>query len=187
MAETDNWGGLQRDVTYLLDRLAILDCVARHAHAHDRHDSQGLADAYHADGVDEKGWAINPASEYPAWANAAHVAMSQQHTHNITTHLCEIDGDVAHCESYVLGAVLDNDGEKASIISGRYIDRLERRDGTWRIALRRTVVDLTLTADASLVRDPGFSGRGYVKGMRDDRDISYQRPLTMDETLADRW
>jgi hypothetical protein len=28
---------------------------------------------------------------------------------------------------------------------------------------------------------------GFVKGMRDRRDVSYQRPLTLDETPAQRW
>ena len=65
---------LKRDVQYLMDRQAILDCIMRHSRGHDRHDSDLLASVYWPDGVDEKGWAINPAAEYPSWANAAHVA-----------------------------------------------------------------------------------------------------------------
>ena len=65
--------------------------------------------------------------------NATHAAGSQQTMHNITTHTCEIDGDVAHAESYVMGAILNRDGVTARLLCGRYIDRLERRDGEWRI------------------------------------------------------
>jgi hypothetical protein len=32
-----------------------------------------------------------------------------------------------------------------------------------------------------------FIQQGYVKGMRDERDLSYQRPLTLDKTPAERW
>ncbi|MBK8991519.1 MAG: nuclear transport factor 2 family protein, partial [Gammaproteobacteria bacterium] len=70
--------------------------------------------------------------------------------HNILAP-CEIDGDVAHCESYVLVILLNNDGESARLISGRYIDRLERRE-EWKIALRRTsAVDVLLSGDASIL------------------------------------
>lgn len=177
---------LRRDVRYLKDRQEILDCIARHARGHDRHDVELLTAAYHEDGIDEHGYAINPGPKYAEWANAAHSAGSKLHLHNITTHLCEIDGDVAHCESYVLVGLLNNDEKSARLINGRYIDRLERRDGVWRIALRRSTVDLLLSGDASILKSPIFSQQGYAKGIRDQRDISYQRPLNLDVT-PERW
>ncbi len=178
---------LRRDVQYLKDRQAIYDCIARHARGHDRHDVDLLTSAYHHDGIDEHGYAINPGPGYAEWSNAVHAAGSTLHTHNITTHLCEIDGDVAHCESYVIVALLDNGETTARLISGRYIDRLERRDGKWKIALRRSTVDVLIAGDASILTAPAFRDQGYIKGMRDKRDLAYQRPLTLDETPAERW
>jgi hypothetical protein len=186
MSTTVDLEQLQRDVRYLMDRQAILDCIARHARGHDRHDVELLSAAYHEDGVDEHGYAINPGPRYAQWANAVHAAGSQLHTHNITTHLCEIEGDVAHCESYVIVGLLNNDGKSARMISGRYIDRLERRDGVWKIALRRSTVDLLLSGDAAILQAPLFIEQGYGKGTRDKRDVSYQRPLTLDVT-PERW
>jgi hypothetical protein len=177
---------LQRDVRYLMDRQQILDCIARHARGHDRHDVDLLTAAYHEDGVDEHGHAINEGPKYAQWANAIHAAGSRLHTHNITTHVCEIDGDVAHCESYVLVLLLNNDEKGARLISGRYIDRLERRNGEWKIALRRTTVDVLLSGDASILKAPLFVQQGYTKGLRDERDISYQRPLSLEQT-PERW
>jgi len=177
---------LRRDVQYLKDRLAILDVIARHARGHDRHDVDLLTSAYHEDGVDEHGYAINPGPKYAEWANAVHAAGSKLHTHNISTHVCEIEGDVAHCETYVLVGLLNNDEKSARLISGRYIDRLERRNGEWKIALRRSTVDLLLSGDASILQMPLFVEQGYTKGLRDKRDVSYQRPLNLDETPA-RW
>jgi hypothetical protein len=177
---------LQRDVRYLMDRQKILDCIAHHARGHDRHDVDLLTAAYHPDGIDEHGYAINPASKYAEWANAVHRAGSRLHTHNIATHVCEIDGDVAHCESYVLVLLLNNDEKSARLISGRYIDQMERRDGDWKISLRRTTVDVILSGDASILKAPLFIEQGYGKGTRDKRDVSYQRPLSLDQT-AERW
>jgi hypothetical protein len=177
---------LQRDVRYLMDRQQIYDCIARHARGHDRHDVELLTSTYHEDGVDEHGYAINPGPRYAQWANAVHAAGSKLHTHNITTHLCEIDGDTAHCESYVLVGLLDNNENTARIISGRYIDRMERRDGVWKIALRRSTLDLLLAGDASILKAPIFIEQGYTRAIRDKQDVSYQRPLKLDEPPL-RW
>src|ERR1700752_5172171 len=70
---------------HLIDRVQILDCIARHARGCDRFDSELLASAYHDDGVDEHGFAINPGPKYAEWANAQHSRGSQQNMHNITT------------------------------------------------------------------------------------------------------
>lgn len=178
---------MRRDIGYLKDRLAIQDCIASHARGHDRHDVELLTDAYHKDGVDEHGFAINAGPNYAAWSNQIHAAGSALHLHNITTHLCEIDGDTAHAESYVIVALLNPDGKSARLINGRYIDRLERRDGAWKIALRRSTVDVLIAGDASILQSPLFAKQGYIKGMRDKSDLCYQRPLSLDDTPADRW
>ena len=177
---------LARDVQYLMDRQAIYDVIASHARGHDRHDVDLLTNAYHEDGVDEHGHAINPGPAYAEWANAVHSAGATLHTHNITTHLCEIDGNVAHCESYVIVALLNKDGASARMISGRYIDRLEKRHGEWKIALRRSTVDVLIAGDASILKAPMFRQQGYTKGLNDKRDVSYQRPLRLDVT-PERW
>jgi ketosteroid isomerase-like protein len=178
---------LRRDVQYLMDRAAILDCIATHARGCDRHDSDLITSAYHGDGVDEHGYGINPGPEYADFINAAHAGTSQVHTHNITTHSCEIDGDVAHCESYVLVGLLGHDGKTAQLISGRYLDRVERQDGVWRIAVRRSTVELMFTADASVLQSKFFKEKGYQRGTRDKRDLSYQRPLLLDTPPPARW
>jgi ketosteroid isomerase-like protein len=177
---------LRRDVQYLKDRQAIADCIAAHARGCDRHDVEVLTNTYHDDGVDEHGATINSGSEYAAWANAVHAATSSNHLHNVTTHLCEIDGDEAHAESYVLVTMLTPDNSTATVMCGRYIDRLERRDGTWRIALRRSTVELAFTADASLLKSKFFASQAYIRGTRDQADASYLRPLTL-EGHAERW
>ena len=82
---------LRQDVRYLIDRSAILDCIASHARGHDRHDIELLTRAYHDDGIDEHGFAVNSGPEYARWANKVHAKGSLLHTHNITTHTCEID------------------------------------------------------------------------------------------------
>jgi len=175
---------LRDDVQYLMDRSAILDCISAHARGHDRHDAEMITNAYHPDGIDEHGKAVHSGTDYAAWINRVHAAGSQVHTHNITTHTCEITGDTAHCDSYVLVCLLNHDGVTARLISGRYIDRLEKRDGKWKIAARRSTVELMFTADASILETDVFNDQGYPRGTRDRLDPSYQRPLTLEPTAS---
>jgi hypothetical protein len=155
---------MEWELRYLRDRQDILDCITRNARGCDRHDAELLASSYHSDGLDEHGFAVNAGPKYPEWANAAHNAMSQQSMRNITTHSCKIE-------------------KTARVLAGRYADRLERRDGAWKIALRRTTVDILLVGDASFLTSEAFSEFGYLKGMRDSRDITYQRPLTLEKPV----
>lgn len=178
---------LRRDVRYLLDRTAILDCISRHARGCDRHDIDLITSAYHRDGVDEHGHEINPGPQYGEWANATHAETSQVHTHNITTHSCEIDGDTAHADSYVIVVLIGSDFRTAQFITGRYIDRLERRDGEWRIAVRRSTVEGMFIADARVLQSDFFTQKGYLRGTRDHSDLSYDRPLSMNTTAPARW
>ena len=89
---------LRADVQFLKDRFEIQDCIARHARGHDRHDAELLTSTYHADGVDEHGHVVNSGPDYAPWANQTHAMSSSSHLHNVTTHLCEIDGDDAHLD-----------------------------------------------------------------------------------------
>jgi hypothetical protein len=176
---------LRREIRYVRDRLDVLDCVHRQARGHDRHDVEIMTDVYWPDGIDEHGSTVNLGPDYGAWANRTHAAAFEDHLHNITTHTCEIDGDTAHCESYVFGAMRTRDGKSVSLLGGRYLDRLERRDGVWRIAVRRCTIEWSLVGDASLMHSGAFAG--FLKGTWDHDDLSYARPLTADSGPAERW
>ena len=178
---------LCKDVAMLRDRRAIEDVVHSHARGHDRFDIELIRAAYHDDGIDEHGsGAVHAADDYAAWANNVHAGGSQLCLHNITTQTCEITGSVAHVESYVLVGLLNPDGRTVRFINGRYVDRMEKRDGIWRITLRRCTVDLLIAGDAAILSLPQFKASGFIRGARDDTDISYARPLKM-ETPASRW
>jgi hypothetical protein len=87
-----------------------------------------------------------------------HSAAFGQHSHNITTHNC----DIAHCESYVI--VAGRRGNLTILIGGRYLDRLERREGRWKIALRRHTSAL-FDVNEGVGSDHAIAG---VRGFRGD-------------------
>ena len=162
------------DVQRLLDRQAILDCLNRYVRGLDRHDDELVASAYHPDALDHHGSFLGSPAEFIPWANELHAVDWSAHHHHLTTHTCELDGDVAHTETYCIGTFLRQDEPVVDRGGGRYIDRLERRDGEWKIAAREVVIEWACAADS---RESRFSAEPYPDGTWDRSDLSYRRPL----------
>lgn len=185
MSSEDRLTELERKLQYLADRQEILDCVTSTARGNDRFDEELIVASYHADGWHELGRTLISGKEYGDHANKAHGVISETNLHNVTMQTCDIDGDVAHCESYVIGLFADKGAETSRILAGRYIDRLEKRDGKWGIVLRRATVEVAMEGKAILPNGQGLVGSGYLKGNRDRSDPSYERPLTTEG--GERW
>jgi hypothetical protein len=183
MSRDDLLADLARKVDYLTDRQAILDCIVRSSRGNDRFDEALVASTYHPDGLHEIGAGPIPGPKYGEHANHAHGAMCERNLHHVTMHSCEIDGDTAHSESYVIGLFLDKGEQTSRILSGRYIDRLEKRDGEWRIAVRRCTVEVVLEGTAKMIEN--LKKGSYLKGSRDETDLAYVRPLTVEG--GERW
>ncbi|MFS0849907.1 nuclear transport factor 2 family protein [Novosphingobium panipatense] len=167
---------LEATVAYLKDRQDILDCIVRECRARDRQDAAQIASCWWEDGVDEHGAVVTVAPDYPERANAGHRGAFQATSHNITNHLCEIDGTVANCETYVVGGLFWKDSQKTSIAFGRYLDRLEKRGGEWRIVVRRCTIEMTADADPGWVFSDAI--KGFLKHQWSREDPSYERPIT---------
>jgi hypothetical protein len=185
MNTEDRLAELERKLQYLADRQEILDCVTRNSRGNDRFDTELVASTYHADGWHELGHKRISGPLYGKHANESHSAICDINLHNVTMQSCEIDGNVAHAESYVIGLFADKGAETSRMMAGRYVDRLEKRDGNWRIALRRATVEVVMEGKAILPNGQTPPGTGYLKGSRDRADPSYQRPLTSDG--GERW
>jgi hypothetical protein len=185
MSGDDRLAELERKVQYLTDRQEIYDCLVRTSRGNDRFDVDLIVGSYHPDGLHELGENLIPGPEYGEYANQGHAAICDINMHTVAMHSCDIDGDVAHTESYVLGLFADRGGETSRMLAGRYLDRLERRGGEWKIALRRTTVEVVMEGRAVLPNGQTPPGTGYVKGNRDRSDPSYQRPLTTEG--GERW
>jgi hypothetical protein len=165
---------LRATVTQLKDRQDILDCIQRECRARDRQDVAQIAGCWWEDGVDEHGASVCFAPEYPEKANKGHAMNFNMTSHNITNHICVLEGDSANCESYVIGGLAWQDGKTTTIAMGRYLDRLEKRDGEWRIHTRRCTIEATADCDGSWVHSKNV--QGFLKALWDGNDPSYDRP-----------
>ena len=74
--------------------------------------------------------------------------------------------------------VARNKDESVWLAGGRYVDRLERRNEIWKIALRTNAIEWSVAPDAMPIPFgdiPGIDLNG--KSERSLSDISYIRPL----------
>jgi hypothetical protein len=173
-------------VRYLKDRQDILDCIQRESRARDRQDVEQIASCWWDDGFDEHGPYIVGLPEYPDSANAGHRANFNLTSHNITNSVCEIDGNEASCESYVIGGLYWLDGKSTTIAFGRYLDQLEKRDGKWRMKARRCTIEATADTDGSWIHSQNI--QGFLKGLWSKEDPSYERPyVTKPRSEGVRW
>jgi hypothetical protein len=184
MNTEDRLTEIERKLQYLMDVQEIRECIARHARGCDRHDADCNASAFHEGGVHELGNRVFDGKLYGAHSNIGLGMMFEATVHTPVLQTCEIDGDTAHTESYVIGIMLDKGGATSQVVAGRYIDRLERKDGRWGIMVRRVTVEIVVQGHASIMSTDPFKAQHYLKGNRDNDDLSYRRPLEMQE--ADR-
>lgn len=179
---------LQRTVQQLRDRQEIHDCLMTYSRAVDRLDRELLLSVYHPDAVDNHGVFVGGPEEFADWVIAMHSAAHLSHQHCLFNSICDLDGDVAHTETYYMFVGLNRTGEPLAMSGGRYIDRLEKRDGKWAIAARLCVRDwapLSAVPDeldqstmtvVPLDEEMRQRMRSGSQPSRDRHDPSYERP-----------
>ena len=190
---------MEQMVQELWDRDQILQCLHRYARGVDRFDRDLILSAFHPDALDEHGKFVGTPEEFCDWALDMHQNAQLSHQHCLLNHTCDLDGDTAHAETYFMFTAMNRKGKPLTIGGGRYIDRLEKRDGAWRIAARVTLRDWsnldsipdpsdlsTMTSTAHLLNaaERAFMNAGRGPS-RDQRDPSYERPLTLDPKRRD--
>lgn len=162
----------------LLDRQEILDCLIRFSRGMDRFDRDLFLSAFHPDAVIDAGEFVGGPEDLYAWASDLHERGQSSTQHDLLNHSCEVDGDTAHTETYYLFIGRNRD-ETIWAAGGRYVDRLERRAGEWKIALRCNAVEWSGLVPPTAIpfEDvPDVHRNGGASRSRDD--LSYRRPLT---------
>ena len=178
MSENDLTPELVAFVKQQKDRQDIWDCLVRYARGLDRFDQELMASAYHSDSWDDHGMESATGADFCTWAIGLHNQIQTRHQHFISNHTVELDGDTAHAETYYhfWGENLEG---PPTLAFGRYVDRLEKRDGKWGIVYRRCITEkVGAFVDVDLSDEARAMNASTGPCRRDRQDISYVRPLT---------
>ena len=158
----------------LLDEAEIKRLHLRYCRGIDRMDWDLIRSCYHPDAIDDHGEYVGGVDGFIAYAQANLPSFTST-SHCICNQLVELRGDTAFAEHYVIAyhrfPASNGTPEKVWIVNARYVDRMERRHGEWRIAHRRSIVD----AERVEVVSETLLAPEHILGRRDRSDPSYER------------
>lgn len=189
---------LPPELQEVVDRQKIYDVLTRYCRALDRCDVEMMKTVYWEDGFDDHGVFAGNAQEFAEFIIREIQAWFEVTQHTISNVHMELDGDVAYTEAYLTAyhrvkgerrklddvfgpTYLKKFGFDAAnvphdfVFGGRYVDRLEKRGGIWRIAKRTVVMDWNVNQPTSSLWDEGMFAVLKTYGTRDRGDPSYER------------
>jgi len=133
-----------------LDREEIRNLSRIYMRGLDRLDLVLLASVFADDATVDYGFFQGSADDFVTFAHQALKDHLANH-HMLGQMLIEVDGDDAVGEIYfqAFHRIVEDGEEKDLFISGRYVDRYEQINGSWKIAFRAEVNDWTRTEPAA--------------------------------------
>lgn len=158
----------------MLDHYEITKTLKEYCHFCDRCDREHMAGLYVEDSWDDHGIIKCPGPEFAERMTAEILAASTSIQHILGQSLIKVDGDRAGAETYFLAVMRDKgeDGvDRCNQLGGRFVDRLERENGRWRIKHRNVVRDWTMSIP---VEREWESALTLTPGRRSNDDPSYE-------------
>lgn len=161
------------DSIELADRLAIAETLALYCRGIDRCDADQLAAVFTPDARIDYGDGAKPIAETIPGLMAGLGAMRLTQ-HNIANTVMRITGTRAKAETncVALHLIPTPDGEVELVVGGRYLDRLEKREGRWQIAERLYVMDWNRTSPSTMQLEGGLFDGLQRRGARAGDDPS---------------
>lgn len=164
----------EKDIRDLIDKAEIRDVIYRGARGSDRVDVDLSRSCFHSDSVERHGTFEGNSQEYLSDPRRTSPGNVMNH-HLLGQSIIDLDGDVAHAETYILCHQISQapgNEQILNIVASRYVDRFERRDGAWKIASRTAVIDFgyqTPLSDLNVWQRLG----DFVRGQRWPDDEVY--------------
>ncbi len=152
------------EVLEFVERGKIVDCIARLARGEDRRDAGLISGCFWTDAEIDFGIFLGDFAQYLAWvvpgADSIPVTL-----HTLGQSLIDLRGaEAALVETHVTSYHrIDMGSEHRDVVlGGRYLDRLAKRGGEWRIAHRTMLYDWTSDYGQSADWSQGMMGMPFL-------------------------
>jgi SnoaL-like domain len=166
------------EISRMLDENAIRKVLYRYCRGIDRRDFDLVRSCYHPDATDDHGPFDGGVEEFIEWCKDL-LARFDRTMHFVGNVLIEIDEDnpdLAYSEAYaVTYHRIPERGERPArdyTIATRYVDRFERRNCVWAVAVRRCALDWCRMDEVGPF--PPF-GPDATVGVAGPGDVVYER------------
>jgi hypothetical protein len=158
----------------MLDHFEISKTLKEYCRGCDRCDEPRMASVYLEDSWDDHGRVQAPGAEFSRIMIGDILATTETLSHLLGQSTITVDGDAAGAETYFIAGMQSrrDDGTKmCNLLGGRYVDRLEREDGRWRIKHRIVLRDWS----SSVPVEHDWTDHAQLRaGHRSGDDISFQ-------------
>lgn len=158
----------------LIDEAEIRQVHIKYCRGIDRMDWELVRSCYHPDAIDRHGPFEGGVDDFIDWV-ADLLPNFETTTHFAGNQLVNVDGDVAHAEHYTRAyhrtKPVGSQPATDWILNLRYIDRMEKRQGEWRIAYRIIALDSERT---EVVIPSTAPLNSWHHGKRNQEDLSYE-------------
>lgn len=147
----------------LIDREAIRDVLTRVARGEDRRHKGLLETAFWPEATIDFGVFAGSFSDYIGWVVPGDASITNT-LHTLGQSMISLRGDTAKVETHVTSYHRVNMGEAEhdSVIGGRYLDVMEKRDGEWRITSRVMLYDWVRDDGVSVDWAQGVMGQAFT-------------------------
>ncbi len=156
----------------IIDHHEIRKVLTLYCHACDRGDAGLMASVYAGeDSFDDHGLVRASGPEYAVRMTANILERTDAVWHVLGQSMIKVDGDIAGVETFFLGfmRLKPVDGvSKLNQLAGRFVDKLERIEGRWKIKHRTCVRDTSITLR---VEEDMQAGYGLKPGTRNAEDL----------------
>jgi hypothetical protein len=162
----------------VIDEQELRELVQTYCRGIDRQDFALVRTLYHDDAIDDHGDMFKGGpDDYVAWLPTI-MQMWDATVHALSNMLFKIHGDKAEGELYVVAYHRTRPPDaKEIVVGGRYLDKYEKRNGTWKFFRRSLAMDWC-NVRAVNPDDYATFAAGAVHGRHDAGDASYTQ-LTM--------
>jgi len=158
----------------MLDHFEISKTLKEYCRGCDRCDEPRMASVYLEDSWDDHGRVQAPGAEFSRIMIGEILATTETLSHLLGQSTITVDGDAAGAETYFIAGMQSRGGDgtkMCNLLGGRYVDRLERENGRWRIKHRIVLRDWS----SSVPVDHDWTDHAQLRdGRRSGEDISFQ-------------
>jgi hypothetical protein len=147
----------------VVDREAIRDVITRVARGEDRRHEGLLRTAFWPEATVDFGVMQGGFEEYLSWCVPGSPAIPVTQ-HMLGQCMISLRGETAKAETYVTSyhRVKAGNGDRDTAMGGRYLDRLEKRNGEWRIASRVMLYDWDRDLGVAADWSKGLMGMQFI-------------------------
>lgn len=158
----------------MLDHHEIRQLLATYCHGCDRGDEVEMASTYAADSWDDHGPRKMEGRRFSIETVEESLRTTTVVSHMLGQSLIKVDGDSAGAETYFIATLIYpgryGTADKLNQLGGRYVDKLVREGGEWRIKERICVREWSISQP---IEADFLAGRGFEPTRRGQQDHSY--------------